>query len=265
MLSRLTHINLFSVVLRGAMVVCLSGFCAIGAMSQRNPSGYGSSYPPSPQGEAPVLKPSISFTPRPVDPPGSQAVDLIPSSLNQTIFDPAITTVPDPTQASSLQDVLGPLGTDLPGHPGYSGYGFIFNNKTGGNLTSFVLTFDTPASISDIAVDTFLRTPDLQNFVTDNNDNLIPTWNSSQSSILSGSQRNWTLTFTENLLFPWGTVTSEPPYPAFTVLSNLFPVGSEINFGYRASPAAVPEPGMVSLFVGSAIVGMGFLSRRRRV
>jgi len=257
--------NSFSVILQGAAFVTLSGFCAVGAMAQRGASDTGSLYPPTPQPVGTVRKPSISFTPRPVDPPGSQAVDLIPSSLNQTIFDPAITTVPDPTQTPSLQDVLGPIGTDLPGHPGYSGYGFIFNNKTGANLTSFVLTFDTPASISDIAVDTFLRDPDLQGFVTDEALNRIPTWNSTQSSILSGSQRTWTLTFTENPSFPWGSVEEEPPYPAFTVLSSLFPVGSQINFGYRASATAVPEPGVISLFVGSAIVGVGFLRRRRRV
>ena len=212
--------------------------------------------------------PAISLTPRPVDPPGTQSIDVTIPKLDQVNTQSGFATTADTTQTTPLQDVLGPDGSDLVTHPGYSGYGYIVNNKTGSDLKSFTLTFSTPASITDINVDTYVRTNDLQNFVysVGNNPQPVSTWDVQKTSVFSNTGRDWTILFTEANGFRWRDVNdTSGGYPAFTVLSSLFPVGSNIQFGYRPSlTAAVPEPGTWGLFLGSGVVTLGFAARRRR-
>ncbi len=240
---------------------------APGVLAQGNDAG--SLYPKPAQRAVPA----VGFTPRPVDPPGSQSIDIFAPQLDQDNVDITFGSSPDTTQQTPRQDVLGPVGGDLPGHPGFSQYGFIFNNKTGRDIKAFDLKFSTsvgdtssPVNVPAINVETDLRTNDLQNFVLDNNENSVSTWNSTTSYFDLASQRNWTVHFTEANGFRWGDV-SDPAtvYPSFTVLGSLFPLGSNINFVYHPSPVGVPEPGVLSLLFGAGLAASGFLRRRLKV
>ena len=236
-------------------------------------SNLGSAYPIAPPDTSGhlVQRPSISFTPRPVDPPGSQAVDIFKPQRGVQNINPLITTTGDVTQPTPLEDILGPDGSDLSGHPGFSGYGVIFNNLTGQNITVFKLDFLTDASITDIAVDTYVRTPDLQHLFLNSSESPVGTFNHQESYVNQGNRNLWTILFTEANGYAWadtsgGPIPSDPTVkiPSFTLLTSLFPVGSGVNFVYTPQPGAVPEPGAIAFLTGLGSVGFAIRRRRRR-
>ncbi len=231
-------------------------------------------YPSAPPGTPPTA-PTISFVPRPIDPLG---FDIPLADLGIPHSPDALGTEPDTNQPIPLQDVLGPDGSPIPGHPQFAGFGALFNNTAFSGPTpilirSFQLFFDTPLDIDTIAVDTFYRSDDLQSFQSPGGTpGLISTWDHSISSTTSGGKRHWHIIFNADSdnVFNWvpvGLGGTPPNYEAFTFLASQFPLDSDIQFTYLPGTqrvSTVPEPGAVALTLTLLTAGIGLRLRRRR-
>lgn len=235
---------------------------------------------PAPPTEGP--RPSLSFLPRPKDPPTALSFLINPSDLGVLHSNAYTSTeIINLNNDSVHEDVVGPIDTGGPPIPGtdsgfsYFGALFINNLPAVQHISKLTVLFDAPADLTAFDVDTFLRTNDLQGLV---GETPIPTWNISGPTPVVGigstegpgplgvpTDRNlWSIDFTPNSAYPWGSINDPNAlYPAFTFLASRFPSGSEINFSYIPYATTVPEPGPITFVVGLAMMGMGLRGRRR--
>lgn len=207
-------------------------------------------YPPPPPA-TPTNTPYLSLVPRPKDPPGPVITD---AGLGATVNDAF------GTQPYFGQGVLGP---DFGTQPDF-GITFINASESSQNIDILEIMFDAP--YSNIAFDTFERTDDLQNFVLDDSENLIPTFDvTATSTPLGNGLFHWDVKFTQANGFLWKSVTDElgPGTPYFDLLGGQFQENDNVMFSYAAF---APEPGTVAILTALLTVGgsVGWRRIRRR-
>lgn len=230
-------------------VLCAMSLCYLGSGARAQTD----TYPPPPPG-TPFGKPSLSFVPRPKDPPGPVIGD---AELDVTV-----------PNAFSIEPYFG-QGVIGPDFSAAGDFGLTFTNATDSlrRIRAFRLVFTAP--YADIAIDTFYRTDDLQGF---DPPTPTPTWDFFTAvRQVEGSRYHWDILFVESPDYLWESIFVDgEKRPFITLLGSQFAPDDEITFTYTPYseiprlPFEAPEPGAVALALTLLAGGAAWKARSRR-